>query len=35
MHTDQNVAIKLEPQKAKAPQLHLEYKFYKILGGEG
>lgn len=24
-----------EPMKAKAPQLHLEYRFYKVLGAHG
>ena len=36
LYTNEHVAIKLEPMKAKAPQLHLEYRFYKQLGhGEG
>ncbi|KAI8434325.1 hypothetical protein MSG28_012402, partial [Choristoneura fumiferana] len=26
------LAIKMEPMKSKAPQLHLEYRFYKLLG---
>uniref|UniRef100_A0A8C4TAF5 non-specific serine/threonine protein kinase n=1 Tax=Erpetoichthys calabaricus TaxID=27687 RepID=A0A8C4TAF5_ERPCA len=29
------LAIKLEPIKSRAPQLHLEYRFYKQLGSEG
>ena len=32
MYTSEHVAIKLEPLKAKAPQLNLEYRFYKIMG---
>lgn len=24
-----------EPMKSKAPQLHLEYRFYKLLGSHG
>lgn len=25
----------MEPMKSKAPQLHLEYRFYKLLGTHG
>ncbi|XP_076237588.1 casein kinase I gish isoform X1 [Calliopsis andreniformis] len=32
LYTNEYVAIKMEPMKAKAPQLHLEYRFYKLLG---
>lgn len=32
LYNNEHVAIKLEPMKTKAPQLHLEYRFYKILG---
>ena len=32
LYTNEHVAIKLESMKAKAPQLHLEYRFYKQLG---
>lgn len=32
LYNNEHVAIKLEPTKSKAPQLHLEYHFYKILG---
>ena len=31
MYTGEHVAIKLEAMKTKAPQLHLEYRFYKML----
>ncbi|XP_019869358.1 casein kinase I isoform X2 [Aethina tumida] len=34
LYTNEHVAIKLEPLKTKAPQLHLEYRFYKLLGNE-
>lgn len=29
------VAIKLEPVKCKAPQLHLEHRFLRMLGQKG
>jgi casein kinase 1 gamma len=32
LYTNDHVAIKLEPMKSKAPQLHLEYRFYKQIG---
>lgn len=32
LYTGEHVAIKLEAMKTKAPQLHLEYRFYKLLG---
>lgn len=32
LYTNEHVAIKLEPLKSRAPQLHLEYRFYKALG---
>lgn len=31
LYTSEHVAIKLEPMKSRAPQLHLEYRFYKQL----
>lgn len=36
LYNNEHVAIKLEPMKSKAPQLHLEYRFYKqIASHEG
>lgn len=35
LYNNEHVAIKLEPMKSKAPQLHLEFRFYKILGNVG
>ncbi|KAK7595432.1 hypothetical protein V9T40_013257 [Parthenolecanium corni] len=32
LYNNEHVAIKMEPIKSKAPQLHLEYRFYKLLG---
>lgn len=32
LYNNEHVAIKLEPMKSRAPQLHLEYRFYKTLG---
>ncbi|XP_043604124.1 casein kinase I isoform X3 [Bombus pyrosoma] len=32
LYNNEHVAIKLEPMRSKAPQLHLEYRFYKLLG---
>ncbi|CAL4118629.1 unnamed protein product, partial [Meganyctiphanes norvegica] len=35
LYNNEHVAIKLEPIKAKAPQLHLEYRFYRMLDAAG
>ena len=35
LYNNEHVAIKMEPMKSKAPQLHLEYRFYKLLGSHG
>ncbi|XP_068210363.1 casein kinase I-like [Palaemon carinicauda] len=35
LYNNEHVAIKLEPIKAKAPQLHLEYRFYRMLDTVG
>jgi casein kinase 1 gamma len=35
LYNNEHVAIKLEAMKSKAPQLHLEYRFYKQLGTVG
>uniref|UniRef100_A0A8D2DLW5 non-specific serine/threonine protein kinase n=1 Tax=Sciurus vulgaris TaxID=55149 RepID=A0A8D2DLW5_SCIVU len=35
LYTNEYVAIKLEPIKSHAPQLHLEYRFYKQLSSAG
>eukprot|EP00088_Acartia_fossae_P057821 TRINITY_DN6749_c0_g1_i10.p1 TRINITY_DN6749_c0_g1~~TRINITY_DN6749_c0_g1_i10.p1 ORF type:complete len:425 (-),score=92.61 TRINITY_DN6749_c0_g1_i10:1496-2770(-) len=35
LYNNEHVAIKLEAMKSKAPQLHLEYRFYKQLGTSG
>ncbi|XP_026667765.1 casein kinase I isoform X2 [Ceratina calcarata] len=32
LYNNEHVAIKLELMRSKAPQLHLEYRFYKLLG---
>jgi casein kinase 1, gamma len=32
LYTSEHVAIKLEAIKSRAPQLHLEYRFYRLLG---
>ena len=33
IHTNEEVAIKLEPMSAQHPQLHIECKFYKVMQG--
>lgn len=35
LYNNEHVAIKLESMKSRAPQLHLEYRFYKQLGQAG
>ncbi|XP_065337450.1 casein kinase I isoform X10 [Cloeon dipterum] len=35
LYNNEHVAIKMEAMKSKAPQLHLEYRFYKLLGSHG
>ncbi|KHJ45477.1 hypothetical protein D918_04214, partial [Trichuris suis] len=35
LYNNEHVAIKLEPMRSKAPQLHLEFRFYKMLGVAG
>eukprot|EP00128_Syssomonas_multiformis_P007884 Colp12_sorted_trinity150504_noHs@33427 len=35
LYNNEEVAIKLEPIKARAPQLHLEYRFYKTMSKSG
>jgi len=35
LYNNEHVAIKLEPMKTRAPQLHLEYRFYKMLTSGG
>ena len=32
LYNNEHVGIKLEPVRSRAPQLHLEYKFYRMLG---
>ncbi|XP_022329969.1 casein kinase I-like isoform X3 [Crassostrea virginica] len=32
LYNNEHVAVKCEPMKSRAPQLHLEYRFYKQLG---
>jgi casein kinase 1 gamma len=32
MYNNEDVAIKMEPSNARAPQLYLEYRFYQLLG---
>ncbi|CAK9819407.1 Casein kinase I isoform gamma-3 [Anthophora plagiata] len=32
LYNNEHVAVKMEPMRSKAPQLHLEYRFYKLLG---
>lgn len=34
LQTGQDIAIKMELIKSRAPQLHLEYKYYKSLAGQ-
>lgn len=34
LYTNEHVAIKLEPMKTRAPQLHLEYRFYKQIASQ-
>ncbi|XP_076675572.1 casein kinase I gish isoform X1 [Andrena cerasifolii] len=35
LYNNEHVAVKMEPMRTKAPQLHLEYRFYKLLGTHG
>ncbi|CAG0917600.1 unnamed protein product [Notodromas monacha] len=35
LYTNEHVAVKLEAMRSKAPQLHLEYRFYRMLGCHG
>lgn len=35
LYNNEHVAIKLEPIKSRAPQLHLEYRFYRVMGQAG
>ena len=35
LYNNEHVGIKLEPVRSRAPQLHLEYKFYRMLGNAG
>ena len=35
LYTGEDVAIKLERNNSRAPQLYLEYRFYQLLGQHG